>query len=252
MKKDIHPEYVETQVTCTCGNSFTTRSTAKSGQINAEVAAGCYVGAVGGAVDFLHKPVEPQVIVGKGKVFVELFQQRRRDPRAGGKAGVQPGQRGLGRGVAVQHGRTAVAEMRLDARHEDARQDVGPAVVGGHPQDLVPLRVVAFAHRPGQLDDVDDGEDDVEAHHRPHVRQPVVGDEHEAADQVDDPQPEQLGLQERDDEDRRPDPAERLERGGRQMPRHPPSLPHPPSSSPVRRARALPSPGVRPRRRQRP
>ena len=53
MKKDIHPEYIETQVTCTCGNSFTTRSTAKSGQINAEVAAGCYVGAVGGAVDFL-------------------------------------------------------------------------------------------------------------------------------------------------------------------------------------------------------
>ncbi|MEO5608264.1 MAG: 50S ribosomal protein L31, partial [Ornithinibacter sp.] len=25
MKKDIHPNYVETQVTCTCGNSFTTR-----------------------------------------------------------------------------------------------------------------------------------------------------------------------------------------------------------------------------------
>ncbi len=28
MKKDIHPEYVETQVTCTCGSTFTTRSTA--------------------------------------------------------------------------------------------------------------------------------------------------------------------------------------------------------------------------------
>ncbi|MFL6100111.1 MAG: 50S ribosomal protein L31, partial [Actinomycetales bacterium] len=26
MKKDIHPEYVETQVTCTCGATFTTRS----------------------------------------------------------------------------------------------------------------------------------------------------------------------------------------------------------------------------------
>ncbi len=26
MKQDIHPEYVETQVTCSCGNSFTTRS----------------------------------------------------------------------------------------------------------------------------------------------------------------------------------------------------------------------------------
>ena len=27
MKKDIHPEYVETKVTCGCGNAFTTRST---------------------------------------------------------------------------------------------------------------------------------------------------------------------------------------------------------------------------------
>jgi large subunit ribosomal protein L31 len=27
MKQDIHPEYMETRVTCSCGNSFTTRST---------------------------------------------------------------------------------------------------------------------------------------------------------------------------------------------------------------------------------
>ena len=27
MKKDIHPEYVETQVTCSCGETFKTRST---------------------------------------------------------------------------------------------------------------------------------------------------------------------------------------------------------------------------------
>jgi large subunit ribosomal protein L31 len=26
MKKQIHPSYVETQVTCSCGNSFVTRS----------------------------------------------------------------------------------------------------------------------------------------------------------------------------------------------------------------------------------
>ncbi len=26
MKQDIHPEYVETLVTCSCGNTFTTRS----------------------------------------------------------------------------------------------------------------------------------------------------------------------------------------------------------------------------------
>ena len=27
MKTDIHPEYMETHVTCSCGNTFTTRST---------------------------------------------------------------------------------------------------------------------------------------------------------------------------------------------------------------------------------
>jgi len=27
MKKDIHPEYMEAQVTCSCGNTFTTGST---------------------------------------------------------------------------------------------------------------------------------------------------------------------------------------------------------------------------------
>jgi large subunit ribosomal protein L31 len=27
MKQGIHPEYVETRVTCSCGNTFTTRST---------------------------------------------------------------------------------------------------------------------------------------------------------------------------------------------------------------------------------
>ncbi len=26
MKQGIHPEYIETQVTCSCGNTFTTRS----------------------------------------------------------------------------------------------------------------------------------------------------------------------------------------------------------------------------------
>ena len=37
MKKDIHPEYVETKVSSTCGNTFDTRSTATSGENNAEV-----------------------------------------------------------------------------------------------------------------------------------------------------------------------------------------------------------------------
>jgi large subunit ribosomal protein L31 len=42
MKKDIHPNYVDTQVTCTCGNTFTTHSTASSGSIHADVCSQCH------------------------------------------------------------------------------------------------------------------------------------------------------------------------------------------------------------------
>ena len=41
MKADIHPNYVDTHVSCTCGNEFTTRSTA-GGEIRAEVCANCH------------------------------------------------------------------------------------------------------------------------------------------------------------------------------------------------------------------
>jgi large subunit ribosomal protein L31 len=42
MKQGIHPEYVETQVNCGCGNSFTTRSTKQNGVINVEVCSACH------------------------------------------------------------------------------------------------------------------------------------------------------------------------------------------------------------------
>ncbi|RCK71471.1 50S ribosomal protein L31 [Desertihabitans brevis] len=42
MKAGIHPTYVETQVSCTCGNTFTTRSTSESGTIRAEVCSACH------------------------------------------------------------------------------------------------------------------------------------------------------------------------------------------------------------------
>ena len=40
MKKDIHPEYKEAQVTCGCGNNFKTRSTRE--KIAVEVCANCH------------------------------------------------------------------------------------------------------------------------------------------------------------------------------------------------------------------
>ena len=42
MKPDIHPTYHETTVTCGCGNTFTTRSTAPSGQLTVEVCSACH------------------------------------------------------------------------------------------------------------------------------------------------------------------------------------------------------------------
>ncbi len=42
LKTGIHPEYVETQVVCGCGHTFTTRSTQKSGHITVEVCSNCH------------------------------------------------------------------------------------------------------------------------------------------------------------------------------------------------------------------
>lgn len=42
MKRDIHPEYVETQVICSCGQTFTTRSTESSGVMHADVCSHCH------------------------------------------------------------------------------------------------------------------------------------------------------------------------------------------------------------------
>jgi large subunit ribosomal protein L31 len=42
VKPDIHPEYVATTVTCSCGNTFQTRSTVASGAIHVEVCSACH------------------------------------------------------------------------------------------------------------------------------------------------------------------------------------------------------------------
>ena len=57
MQTEIHPEYVEAHVRCTCGNEFTTRSTKP--EIHVEICSNChpfYTGRqklvdTGGAVD---------------------------------------------------------------------------------------------------------------------------------------------------------------------------------------------------------
>ena len=41
MKTEIHPEYTEVEVSCSCGNKFTTRSTLGK-QLHVEVCASCH------------------------------------------------------------------------------------------------------------------------------------------------------------------------------------------------------------------
>ncbi|MDH5544874.1 MAG: 50S ribosomal protein L31 [Gammaproteobacteria bacterium] len=41
MKADIHPEYKEIAVTCSCGNTFKTRSTRKS-ELHLDVCSACH------------------------------------------------------------------------------------------------------------------------------------------------------------------------------------------------------------------
>ena len=42
MKQGIHPQYVDTEVSCSCGNKFMTRSTAKNGTIHVETCNVCH------------------------------------------------------------------------------------------------------------------------------------------------------------------------------------------------------------------
>ena len=41
MKPDIHPQYQEIKVTCSCGNTFSTRSTLKE-NLTVEVCSACH------------------------------------------------------------------------------------------------------------------------------------------------------------------------------------------------------------------
>ena len=42
MKPDIHPQYKDISVTCSCGNSFQTRSTLGKDELQVEVCSQCH------------------------------------------------------------------------------------------------------------------------------------------------------------------------------------------------------------------
>ena len=42
MKADIHPNYADVKVVCSCGNAFTTRSTLGKEELHVEVCSSCH------------------------------------------------------------------------------------------------------------------------------------------------------------------------------------------------------------------
>jgi large subunit ribosomal protein L31 len=42
MKADIHPKYQDVVVTCSCGNTFTTRSTLRASELHIDVCSACH------------------------------------------------------------------------------------------------------------------------------------------------------------------------------------------------------------------
>ncbi|MBK2240566.1 50S ribosomal protein L31, partial [Francisella tularensis] len=41
MRQEIHPKYTEVTVTCSCGNTFVTRSTAGKKEMNIDICSEC-------------------------------------------------------------------------------------------------------------------------------------------------------------------------------------------------------------------
>jgi large subunit ribosomal protein L31 len=78
MKADIHPRYDTTTVVCSCGNSFTTRST-KPGNVHVELCNECHPFFTG-----------KQKLVDTGG-RVERFQRRYGERKTGAKKAAKPG-----------------------------------------------------------------------------------------------------------------------------------------------------------------
>ena len=72
MKTEIHPEYVECRVVCSCGNDFTTRATVP--ELRVELCSECHPFYTG-----------KQKLVDTGG-RVERFERRYKDSKAGGAA----------------------------------------------------------------------------------------------------------------------------------------------------------------------
>ena len=144
MKKDTHPDYVETAVTCTCGASFTTRSTATSGKLHADVCSQChpfYTGKqkildTGGRVARFEARYAKKSAAAAGDLREQVVIARRRSPAlaggrrlvvcpATGSSGPGPGSRESAMFEAVEGMRAEHADLEgrlsLPETHADQR-----------------------------------------------------------------------------------------------------------------------------------
>ncbi len=107
MKAGIHPEYVETQVSCSCGNSFTTRSTVP--ELHVELCNECHPFYTG-----------KQKLVDSGG-RVERFQ-RRYGRKTFTRGGAAPADKASGKAAAVPAAAPADEEAPVTEAAEDAAE----------------------------------------------------------------------------------------------------------------------------------
>lgn len=90
MKEDIHPKYQEVKVTCSCGHSFTTRSTLGKDKLAIEVCSAChpfYTGKhklvdTGGRVDKFKKRYAAKAPVPKPEKAAKTGKSAKAEARA--------------------------------------------------------------------------------------------------------------------------------------------------------------------------
>ncbi|MBI2170236.1 MAG: 50S ribosomal protein L31 [Actinobacteria bacterium] len=124
MKTDIHPDYIECRVTCSCGNQFVTRATVA--ELRVELCAECHPFYTG-----------KQKLVDTGG-RVERFQRR----YSQAQAGPQSGQRveGAGAAEATTEGEEAAAKPKRKKRAPEAPKRKPPVAIKGGPRPKIERR----------------------------------------------------------------------------------------------------------------
>ena len=170
MKTDIHPEYMLATVTCSCGNSFQTRST--KSELHVEICSEChpfYTGKqklmdTGGRVERFQRRLEragqPPLTAGKIGDAADGRCADRRPGRARGRDDAQP-VRVVGRGAQARRRdrRGEPADPALPAQHRWARIPVVRGVVALGESLAIGFRALAISANYAAQEEGEEGED---------------------------------------------------------------------------------------------